>query len=322
MSLWTSIRDLGESAAVLAGNYLLPGSAAITSHLTSQGSQEQLRSPFGQLAQLGSGGYGGYEGNLSNYGSIFGGSSGGAASGMGGAQGLSFDGVGSGLSGAGMDGTGAGLTASGFGGGYDLFGAGASTGAGLGGAGMDATGAGLTGGFGAGGGGSSIQEMLRRQFGNLGAGGGGGGGAGGGGIPSWLKQGLGGLQLAGGLQQYQAQSQRQAQQQGYAQQMQQLMANPSSVEGLPGYQAGLRAVQRKGRAEGFGGSGSMAAALAGYGGQQYQNQMNTLAALQGQSQPVGSPMMGLVGAGTGAYNLFGGGGGGAGAAPNLYSLFG
>lgn len=315
MSLWTSIRDLGESAAVLAGNYLLPGSAAITSHLTSQGSQEQLRSPLGQMAQLGSGGYGGYEGNLSNYGSIFGGG-GGTAAGMGGAQGLSFDGAGAGLSGAGMEGTGAGLTASGLGGGYDLFGAGASTGAGLGGAGMDATGAGLTGGFG--GGGSSIQEMLSRQFGQLG---GGGAGAGGGGMPSWLKQGLGGLQLAGGLQQYQAQSQRQAQQQGYAQQMQQLMANPSSVESLPGYNAGLRAVQRKGRAEGFGGSGSMAAALAGYGGQQYQQQLSNLASLQGGSQPVGSPMMGLVGAGTGAYNLFGGGGGGGGAA-NLYSLFG
>ena len=316
MSLWTSIRDLGESAAVLAGNYLLPGSAAITSHLTSQGSQEQLRSPLGQMAQLGSGGYGGYEGNLSNFGSIFGGG-GGTAAGMGGAQGLSFDGAGAGLSGAGMEGTGAGLTASGLGGGYDLFGAGASTGAGLGGAGMDATGAGLTGGFG--GGGSSIQEMLSRQFGQLG---GGGAGAGGGGMPSWLKQGLGGLQLAGGLQQYQAQSQRQAQQQGYAQQMQQLMANPSSVESLPGYNAGLRAVQHKGRAEGFGGSGSMAAALAGYGGQQYQQQLSNLASLQGGSQPVGSPMMGLVGAGTGAYNLFGGGGGGAGAAPNLYSLFG
>jgi hypothetical protein len=301
MSLWTSIRDLGESAAVLAGNYLLPGSAAITSNLTSQGSQEQLRSPFGQLAQLGSGGYGGYEGNLSNYGSIFGGSSGGAAAGMGGAQGLSFDGAGSGLSGAGMDGTGAGLTAGGYGGGYDLFGAGASTGAGLGGAGMDATGAGLTGGFGAG---SSFSDLTRQRMGGYGSGGYGGSMFGGGGGSGLLK-GIGALQLAGGLQQYQAQSQRQAQQQGYAQQMQQLIANPSQVESLPGYQAGLRAVQRKGRAEGFGGSGSMAAALAGYGGQQYQQQLSNLAALQGGSQPVGSPMMGLVGAGLGAYNMFG-----------------
>ena len=319
MSLWTSIRDLGESAAVLAGNYLLPGSAAITSHLTSQGSQEQLRSPLGQMAQLGSGGYGGYEGNLSNYGSIFGGG-GGTAAGMGGAQGLSFDGAGAGLSGAGMEGTGAGLTAGGYGGGYDLFGAGASTGAGLGGAGMEGAGAGLTGGFGAGAesGGGSFMDMMRRRMGGYGGGGFGGGG----GMPGIMRQGLGALQLAGGLQQYQAQSQRQAQQQAYAQQLQQLMANPSSVESLPGYNAGLRAVQRKGRAEGFGGSGSMAAALAGYGGQQYQQQLSNLASLQGGSQPVGSPMMGLVGAGTGAYNLFGGGGGGAGAAPNLYSLFG
>lgn len=162
--------------------------------------------------------------------------------------------------------------------------------------------------YAASGGQPTMMDVLRQRFGQLGFGGGAGaaGGAGGAGIPSWLRTGIGGLQLAGGLQQYQAQAERQAQQQNYARQMQALVANPSSVESLPGYQAGLRAVQRKGRAEGFGGSGSMAAALAGYGGQQYQQQLANLAALQGGSQPVGSPMMGLVGAGTGLYNLFGG----------------
>jgi hypothetical protein len=154
----------------------------------------------------------------------------------------------------------------------------------------------------------SFPDMMRQRMAQLGfltGGGGTGAGLTGGGLSGGLRQGLGALQLAGGLQQYQAQSERQAQQQGYARQMQQLMANPSSVESLPGYQAGLRAVERRGRAEGFGGSGSMAAALAGYGGQQYQQQLSNLAALQGSSQPVGSPMMGLVGAGLGAYNLFG-----------------
>jgi len=256
----------------------------------------------------GLGGYGGTMGSL------------GAGVDMGGAQGLSFGTAGSGLGGAGMEGLGAGLTTGGLGAGYDLFG-GSALGSGLGGAGMEGAGAGLTGGFGAGAG--SYAEMLRQRMAQLGMGGGAGAGAGGFGGGGLLRQGLGALQLAGGLQQYQAQSQRQAQQQGYAQQMQQLMANPSQVESLPGYQAGLRAVQRKARAEGFGGSGSMAAALAGYGGQQYQQQLSNLAALQGGSQPVGSPMMGLVGAGTGAYNLFGGmGGSTAASAPNLYSLFG
>ena len=55
MSLWTTIRDLGESAASVAGNYLLPGSGFITSNLVSSGAQDQLGSPLGQLAMLGSG---------------------------------------------------------------------------------------------------------------------------------------------------------------------------------------------------------------------------------------------------------------------------
>jgi len=67
MSLWTKLRDTAESAAVLVGNYYLPGSSAITSKLTSEGSQKQLGSTVGQLAQLGSGGYGALEGNLANY---------------------------------------------------------------------------------------------------------------------------------------------------------------------------------------------------------------------------------------------------------------
>ena len=71
MSLWTDLRDTAESGAVLAGNYFLPGSSLVTSKLTSDGSQKQLGSTLGQLAQLGTGGYGAMEGNLSNYGGIY-----------------------------------------------------------------------------------------------------------------------------------------------------------------------------------------------------------------------------------------------------------
>ena len=67
MSLWTDLRDTAESAAVVAGNYVLPGSSLITSKLVSDGSKEQLNSDLGILAQLGSGGAGAMEGNLANY---------------------------------------------------------------------------------------------------------------------------------------------------------------------------------------------------------------------------------------------------------------
>jgi hypothetical protein len=67
MSFWTDLRDTVESAAVVAGNYFLPGSSLLTSKLTSEGSQNQLNSTVGQIAQLGSGGAGAVAGNLSNY---------------------------------------------------------------------------------------------------------------------------------------------------------------------------------------------------------------------------------------------------------------
>ena len=67
MSFWTDLRDTVESAAVVAGNYFLPGSSLLTSNLTSEGSQNQLNSTVGQIAQLGSGGAGAVAGNLSNY---------------------------------------------------------------------------------------------------------------------------------------------------------------------------------------------------------------------------------------------------------------
>ena len=71
MSFWTDIRDTVESAAVVAGNYVLPGSGLVTSNLVSSGSQDQLGSGLGQLAMLGSGVAGGVAGNLSNYGKLY-----------------------------------------------------------------------------------------------------------------------------------------------------------------------------------------------------------------------------------------------------------
>ena len=71
MSFWTDIRDTVESAAVVAGNYFLPGSGLVTSQLVSEGAQDQLSSDLGQVAMLGSGVAGGVGGNLSNYGKFY-----------------------------------------------------------------------------------------------------------------------------------------------------------------------------------------------------------------------------------------------------------
>jgi hypothetical protein len=71
MSWWTKLRDAAESAAVVAGNYYLPGSSLLTSKIVSKGSQEQLSSPVGQIAQLASGAYGVSADQLKNYGTIF-----------------------------------------------------------------------------------------------------------------------------------------------------------------------------------------------------------------------------------------------------------
>ena len=71
MSFWTDRRDTAESAAVVAGNYFLPGSGLVTSNLASSGSQDQLNSGLGRVAMLGSGVAGGVGGNLSNYGKFY-----------------------------------------------------------------------------------------------------------------------------------------------------------------------------------------------------------------------------------------------------------
>jgi hypothetical protein len=67
---WVDLRDTAEAAAVVAGNYYLPGSSLVTSNLVTKGAQEQLNSDLGKTANLAAGVTGGYQGNLSNYGEI------------------------------------------------------------------------------------------------------------------------------------------------------------------------------------------------------------------------------------------------------------
>lgn len=78
----------------------------------------------------------------------------------------------------------------------------------------------------------------------------------------------------------------------YAQQLQQLQQNPSSVANMPGYQAGLDAVQRSLAAQGYTGSGNMMAALQKYGGDFYQQQFNNLANLAGANISPGVSLSG------------------------------
>lgn len=67
---WNPIRDAVESVASLAGNYELPGSSLLTDRLVSKGSQAQLGSLPGQIAQFGTGlaGSGGFGNNLQSAG--------------------------------------------------------------------------------------------------------------------------------------------------------------------------------------------------------------------------------------------------------------
>ncbi len=62
----------------------------------------------------------------------------------------------------------------------------------------------------------------------------------------------------------------------YAQQLHDLVSNPSSLTSTPGYEAGMQAVQRSLAAQGYQGSGNMAAALSKYGGDFYNQQVAQL----------------------------------------------
>ncbi|HWV44638.1 MAG TPA: hypothetical protein VN039_01195 [Nitrospira sp.] len=74
----------------------------------------------------------------------------------------------------------------------------------------------------------------------------------------------------------------------YATQLSALEANPSSITSLPGYTAGLQAVQRAQAAQGYTGSGNAMNALAQYGQGFYNQQVQQLAALAGAGATPGA----------------------------------
>lgn len=67
---WMEIRDPLQAAAVIGGNYLLPGSSLLTSQLVSDEAQAILNSNGGRTLNVAAGATGGYQGNTANYGKI------------------------------------------------------------------------------------------------------------------------------------------------------------------------------------------------------------------------------------------------------------
>lgn len=86
---------------------------------------------------------------------------------------------------------------------------------------------------------------------------------------------------------------------GYGQKLQDLEAS-HDVTSIPGYQAGLDAVQRAGASQGFTGSGNMMKALQDYGGNFFNQEASRLAGLAGANVTPGNGFAtaaGLIGAG-------------------------
>lgn len=126
----------------------------------------------------------------------------------------------------------------------------------------------------------------------------------------WAKAGLGGYQL------YQSQQLKKMAETylekadpmakyraGYAEKLAALMANPSSITSVPGYQAGLEAVRASGAGQGWTSGGNMMVALNKYGGDFYNQEASRLAQLAGaQFNPATSASMGIsAGLGTAGY---------------------
>lgn len=90
----------------------------------------------------------------------------------------------------------------------------------------------------------------------------------------------------------------------YGQKLNDLYANPSNVQALPGYQAGLDAVTRKMASQGYLGSGNMMTALHDYGGNAFNAEATRLAQLAGAGfSPSGGNA--LIAGNTSANNLLG-----------------
>jgi hypothetical protein len=68
---------------------------------------------------------------------------------------------------------------------------------------------------------------------------------------------------------------------GFAAKLNGLVNDPSSITSMPGYDAGLQAVQRSQAAQGFTGSGNAQNALAMFGGNRYDSAVQQLAGLAG-----------------------------------------
>ena len=68
---------------------------------------------------------------------------------------------------------------------------------------------------------------------------------------------------------------------GYANDLRALMSDPSRITSMPGYKAGLDAVERKMASQGYLGSGNMMAALQKYGGDFFNQETARLAQLAG-----------------------------------------
>lgn len=79
-------------------------------------------------------------------------------------------------------------------------------------------------------------------------------------------------------------------------QLQNLLSNPNSITSMPGYEAGLTAVQRKMASQGYQNSGNMMAALQDYGGNFYNNAVTQLGGLAGAGyNPAGAGQLAIQG---------------------------
>lgn len=147
-------------------------------------------------------------------------------------------------------------------------------------------------GIGTTGGGGGMMDMFRRRMAAMGM------------TPGNLGMIGGGLNIASGLYGLNAAQQMSQMAQradpfagyrpGYAAQLAQLTADPSRITSMPGYRAGMQAVQRSMAAQGYQGSGNMMAAMSKYGGDFYNQEVNRLAALGGANI---SPQTALMGQG-------------------------
>lgn len=323
MSWWTEFRDGLETAAGIVLNYYYPGSGILGHWVNSKGSQEQMYgTTWGQAAMTAGGLLGGYNGNFANYTGGTDAAAGGTLGGAGGVGGDSSSGWQSGGYGGASGGASeldpnavkmaqdlmakgmpaeeayiqAGIAPGDMAGGTGSAGAAPSF---NGQQGMSGTGGFNASGSPAGGnslgGGASAASSVAKSTGAM--------PWGSPGNVASMGSGMGGLAMAGMLNNAAGQASRQADPFGpyrsqYADLMAGITADPSKVTQLPGYQAGMQAVQRSMAAQGYTGSGNMMAAMQKYGGDFYNNAMQMYGGLSGaQFNPASAAQLGLQGKG-------------------------